>query len=227
MMKTPMKQKIFFLISILIVLINCQKVQAQNAIKAIKSENSINDLLINRTPLEIAEALKPKNSTIVHDVIKTDIWGFKNAIIAFYETKFVDSVSTTQKYERQYVEAFIYFQQKESWQKVLIYKFEDDNVFTEIRSVFFANADKDAAKELIILSSCTHRLQYLYEGVEYSTSFYDDIKSSKLQKELIYLDKISEKLDGGFEGYLDDNPNSKARFTTAKQVKLELKILGF
>ena len=222
-----MKQKIFFLISILIVLINCQKVHAQNAIKAIKSENSIKDLLINRTPLEIAEALKPKNSTIVHDVIKTDIWGFKNAIIAFYETKFVDSVSTTQKYERQYVDAFLYFQQKESWQKVLIYKFEDDNVFTEIRSVFFANADKDATKELIILSSCTHRLQYLYEGVEYSTSVYDDIKSNKLPKELVYLDKISEKLDGGFEGYLDDNPNSKARFTTAKQVKLELKRLGF
>ena len=72
MIKTPMKHKLFFLISILIVLINCQKVHAQNAIKTNKFENQFSDLLINKTPLEIAEALKPKNSTIVHDVIKAD-----------------------------------------------------------------------------------------------------------------------------------------------------------
>ncbi|MNU93872.1 hypothetical protein D3C71_838230 [compost metagenome] len=110
---------------------------------------------------------------------------------------------------------------------MLISRFEDDNVDTEIQSVFFANADSDSQKELIILSTCSHRLQYLYDGTEYTTSVFDNFDTTKPPQKMIYLSKISAQLAGGFEGFLDDNPDSKAKFKTAAEIKKELKRLGY
>ena len=41
------------------------------------------------------------------------------------------------------------------------------------------------------------------------------------------LADISNELFGGFDGFLEDNPNSKAKFKTAEQVKKQLKKLGY
>ncbi|UPT69330.1 MAG: hypothetical protein M0D53_08830 [Flavobacterium sp. JAD_PAG50586_2] len=109
----------------------------------------------------------------------------------------------------------------------MINKFEDDNVDTEIRSVFFANADKDAEKELIIISTVTHRLQYLYDGTEYSTLVFDNFEVNKTPLELDILYEISEKLSGGFEGYVDAEGNKKAKIKNAEEVKKKLKKLGY
>ncbi len=180
-----------------------------------------------KTAEQIAEQLKPEKSTIVHSVIQQNIWGNKNAIIAFYETRYIDSLSSKQKYERQYIEAYLLIPEKDDYKKVLINKFEDDNVDTEIRSVFFANADKDAEKELIIISTVTHRLQYLYDGTEYSTLVFDNFEVNKTPLELDILYEISEKLSGGFEGYVDAEGNKKAKIKNAEEVKKKLKKLGY
>jgi len=178
------------------------------------------------TAQQIAERFKPANSKIVHSVIQQNIWGNQNAIIAFYESRYLDSISTMQKYERQYVEAYLYVLENNDYKKILINKFEDDNVDTEIKSVFFANADKDLQKELIIISTVRHRLQYLYDGTEYSTLAFDDFKLGKIPLELEVLD-ISEKLSGGFEGFSDADGNKKSKIKTAEDVRKKLKKLGY
>ena len=178
------------------------------------------------SPREIAEKYKPLNSEIVHEVVQADFWNAKKVIIAFYETIYAEEDYIN---DRQFVEAYLLVPgPHNNYSKILITKFEDDNVHTEIRSVFFANADRDKAKELIIISTCQHRLQYLYDGYEYQTVIFDDVDlaKKKLAKSLESIDDIGNKLNG-FEGFLDDNPNSKARFKNADQVKRELKRLGF
>lgn len=182
---------------------------------------------INPTARQIAENFKPEKSEIVHQVIETKVWGKKNVIIVFYETKYIDSESTTTPYERQFVEGYLLIpDSKNKYQKVLIYKFEDDNVATIVNSVFFANADNDTEKELIILTTCSHRLQYLYDGIEYSTYVFDNFDMKEPPKEMTFLHDISGKLQGGFEGEREEGL-SKADFKTASEVKAELKKLGY
>jgi len=180
--------------------------------------------LFNKTPTEIAESLKPKNSKIVHQVIQTNIWNIKNVIIAFYETRYVDP-EDKYKHENQYVEAYLLIPDaNEKYRKVLIDKFQDDNVDTNIESVFFANADKDAEKELIILSTVEHRLQYLYEGIEYSVSIYDNFSERNIPQE---MKTLNLPIVGGFDGYTEADGKSKAKYRNAEDVKKKLKKLGY
>lgn len=173
---------------------------------------------------KIAELFKPKNAVIVHQIIETNIWEMKNVVIVFYESKYLDN----DKRERQYIEGYLLIpNQKNQYKKVLISKFVDDNVDTEINSVFFANADNDKEKELIVLTKNQHRLQYLYDGTEYSTFVFDDFKKEKVPTEMKLLGEISNELFAGFDGFLDDNPNSKAKYKTAEEIKNRLKKLGY
>lgn len=176
----------------------------------------------------IAKKMKPSGSTIVHEVIETDLWNVKNVIIAFYETRYIED--DQYKNHRQSVECYLLVPNSETdYEKILVNKFQDDNVDTEIESVFFANADQDKEKELIIISTCKHRLQYLYEGTEFMTDVFDNINLSKKSSKnsLNHLFEISEKLTGGFQGFTEDNPESQAKFTNAEEVRAELKRLGF
>lgn len=177
-------------------------------------------------PRKVAERFKPEDAVIVHSVIQTSVWGKENCIFVFYESRYTED--DQYQSERQYVDAYLLVpDEKNAYKKVLINRFQDDNVDTEIQSVFFANTDSDSQKELIILSTCVHRLQYLYEGTEYSTSVFDDFDTAKPPKKMTYLPKISSQLNGGFEGFLEENPDSKAAFKTAADVKKELKRLGY
>ena len=171
---------------------------------------------------QVAEKFKPNNSTIVHKVIQQTIWGHKDAVIVFYESHYIDSISTTEHRERQYVDAYLLIPTKTNYKKILINRFEDDNVDTEIQSVFFANADQDLEKELIIMSTVTHRLQYLYDGTEYSTTVLDNFKPNVIPLQLKILDEISQKLSGGFEGYLDGEGQKISTIKTAEDVKKKL-----
>lgn len=176
---------------------------------------------------EIAEKMKPPGSTVVHEVLEMDFWNLKNVIIVFYESKYVEKYQY--KNERQFVECYLLVpDSKYKYEKILVNKFEDDNVDTEIKSVFFANADDDKGKELIIISTCKHRLEYLYEGTEFMTDVFDNIDLSKKSSKnsLSNLFKMSEKLTGGFQGFTEDNPQSQAKFKNANEVKAELKRLG-
>lgn len=191
------------------------------------SENHCNPKLQTvEDPHKIAERFKPENAVIVHSVIQTSLWGKENSVIVFYESRYTEEGQYPHEY--QYIDAYLLIpNEKNDYEKVLISRFEDDNVDTEIQSVFFTNADSDSKKELIILSTCAHRLEYLYDGTEYTTSVFDDFDASRPPKKMTYLSKVSAQLAGGFEGFLEDNPDSKAQFKTAAEIKKELKRLGY
>ncbi len=89
-------------------------------------------------------------------------------------------------------------------------------------SVFFANADDDKDKEFIVMTTNTHRLQYLYEGTHYNVSFYDAFSAKSIRKKLTAVhNKATELFSDNFEGLLDDEYQT-ARFKSADDVKKQL-----
>lgn len=174
----------------------------------------------------IAQKFMPKNSSLAHAVIETSVWDFPKATIVFYTEDLTHEYKDI-VYERQAVNGYFLWNDGKKDRKILIDHFEDDNVDTIILSMFFANADHDKQKELIVLTANTHRLQYLYDGTEYGVYIYDDISNKNLPEKFTLL--TNPKFDifnQNFEGSLDDK-NYKAKFKTADAIKRELKKLGF
>ncbi|OXA93099.1 hypothetical protein [Flavobacterium hercynium] len=223
--------KIFVLFLGCLLTVNCKDNTDQTKITSLETEVPKVEEQTKETAKqiakEVAERFKPKDAEIVHEVIQTKVWGKKDVIIVFYASRYIDDQSTTIPFERQYVEGYFLIPDgAKNYKKVLIYKFEDDNVETIIQSVFFANADKDSERELIILTTCSHRLELLYDGTEYYNYVFDNFDMNKIPKEMTYLSDISASIYGGFEGQREDGP-SKADFKTAADVKAELKKLGY
>jgi hypothetical protein len=224
--------KILILFLYVILTVSCKNKTEETKSNTLKAEVPSAEVpkeekQLKESAKEIAERFKPKDAEIVHEVIQTKVWGKKDVIIVFYASRYIDDQSTTVPFERQYVEGYLLIpDDAKNYKKVLIYKFEDDNVETIIQSVFFANADKDSEKELIILTTCSHRLELLYNGTEYYNYVFDNFNMSKIPKEMTYLSDISNSIYGGFEGDHEDGP-SKADFKTASDVKAELKKLGY
>ena len=93
--------------------------------------------------------------------------------------------------------------------------------------MFFANADNDKEKELIILTANTHRLEYLYDGTEDNVYIYDDISIKNVPEKFTLLTNPKFHIfNQNFEGFQDDKSHN-AKFKTADAIKKEFKKLGF
>lgn len=113
----------------------------------------------------------PPQSGLAHAVIETEAWGHKKTVIAFYETEFQLSGQT---YER--VVGYVFLPQApNTYRKTLIGSFEPDGGSPKIEAAFFANADKDQAKELIVICSWLVR-HYDVSGTLYRTYVFDDLR---------------------------------------------------
>lgn len=174
----------------------------------------------------IAQKFMPKNSSLAHSVIETSVWNFPKATIVFYTEDLTHEYKDI-VYEREAVNGYFIWNDGKTYRKILIDHFEDDNVDTKILSVFFANADNDKQKELIILTANTHRLEYLYDGTEYNVYIYDNISIKNVPEKFTLLTNPKfDVFNQNFEGFQDEK-NHKAKFKTADAIKKELKKLGF
>ncbi|HWW41501.1 hypothetical protein [Pedobacter sp.] len=177
----------------------------------------------NESAKAFIERIKPNGSDLNCEVLETPYWNNKMVVIAWY---ILDANSSIPNHE---VVGYVYVPvaAEGKYQKVFIDSFQDDNVETKIASVFFANADQDAAREMLVITNCEHRLQYLYEGTEFTTSVYDDINFNTTPTKLKRLDKIGDQLSGGLNGYSDAQGKVKAKLTDAAAVRKELRKLGY
>lgn len=99
------------------------------------------------------------------------------------------------------------------------------SVDPSIESVFFANADKDLAQELIIIASWEQR-HYEVKGTLFRTYVLDNTTIEK-SLDLKLLEKVSKKLGGGCECSWSDGTTSTAKFSTPTGVLNELIRLGY
>jgi hypothetical protein len=176
--------------------------------------------LDNETAEMFAKRLIPGAAKLAHPVIETNGWGTgAKAIVAFYG--YDDARDPNTSFNK--ILGHLYFPVGEnSYRDILLSPIEEDGGYPEILSVFFANADKDETKELIVLCKIEQR-HYDMSGAFYETFIFDNPNEAK---QLNYLDKLSAKFRGCECGWRDGK-TEVAKYKTAKEIKAGLVKMGF
>lgn len=180
----------------------------------------------NETAEQFAERVKPDSSTLTHKVLETK-WNEHSVVISLYDQTYklpIQNDPDQQTYHKIVGAVFIQLD-KNNYSKTTFGTIDTEGSDPNIETVFFANADTDKTKELIIIASWEQR-HYDVNGTLYGTYVFDyELTSAILEWK--FLEKISRKLDGGCECSWSDGTSKKAKFKTAKEVKNKLIRLGY
>ncbi|MEO6736367.1 MAG: hypothetical protein ABIM97_08370 [Ginsengibacter sp.] len=182
--------------------------------------------LEGETTDQFAGRLKPDSSELTHKVIDTK-WNSTSVIIAFYqETYKLPKQNDPDQQDYLRIVGTIFIQSdSNSYEKFPIDIFDSEGGNPVIESVFFANADNDNKKELIIIVSW-NQVHYDVGGILYNTFIYDNLINAG-QTNLSPMKDLSEKLDGGCDCSWRDGTSRKAKYKTASDIKKGLTKLGF
>jgi hypothetical protein len=183
--------------------------------------------VVNRLANETAETFAKRNGAgaeLAHEVIETEAWGNKKTIIAFYNTEVKEKAGDTAHEVAGYL--FMSDRDPNTYRKIFINNFEEEGDQPKIESVFFANADKDAARELVVI--CSWRQQhYDVSGTLYGTYVFDDFSTQAAPEKMKLLKGISEKVSGGCDCQYKDGTRGTKKYETAAEVRAGLKKMGF
>jgi hypothetical protein len=183
---------------------------------------------LTRLPGESAEAfakrVTPPGSQLIHQVIETSVWsGNERSIIAFFEL----TVPIIREDSAIAVTGTIFFPAGQgTYRQTRIGDIEEEGGRPEVRSVFFANADKDPAKELIVIVSWPQKHYDVY-GDLYGTLVYDNPDIGNPPEQLKLLEKVSARLDGGCDCRWRDGKVRKAKYKTAGDIRSALRKMGY
>ncbi len=179
----------------------------------------------NETVDTFAIRYKPDSTELAHTVLETNsIDTAKKIIIAFYK-KTIYEVRQMKTYvdHSQYniLIGYSFFPLSDNeYQKKLIDTIYPDGGDPEIIAIFFANADKDKGRELVILRKVEQQ-HYDMSGAFYETCIYDFTKG-----DFIYMKKLSETFQGCECGWRDGK-TEKANYKTAKDIRTRLTKMGY
>jgi hypothetical protein len=143
-------------------------------------------------------------------------------VLAFYETEFKASGQS----ERKIVGYIFLLQDANTYEKILLGTFEPEGGPPQIEAVFFANADKDKPKELIVICSWLQRHYDVY-GILYGTFIFDDLRTGTNPTQLSFLESVSRRVSGDCECEWRKGKKRTSRYKTAASVRAGLKKLGF
>ncbi|NCI49551.1 hypothetical protein GWC95_06435 [Sediminibacterium roseum] len=161
-----------------------------------------------------------RQDKLPYHVIETKEWDSSRNVVIYFE-KLVSA-------ESEIVNGYILVPHNDNgYERVLIDTFYEDGGPVFIDTVFFANADPDAQKEIIVMTRNTvqHNGARVW-GEFYATHIYDVPDLLHPPKRLLFLKGPSKKLESGFEGTIG-NKRSKAKYKTAAEVRIALKKMGF
>lgn len=168
--------------------------------------------------LRVQKELKNREEPIQfnHPVIETENWLEKiNVIIAFFEKQ--------EEEEPDIIEGHLFISKdQQNYQSVLIEEYGPEGNKAQIVSVFFANADKDYEKELVVLCSWEQSIKGMIEGELYRTYIYDNFDSNSIPEKLVYLEESSNYFSLEFDG-IQEGETKKAKYKTAQSIKKKLK----
>lgn len=148
-------------------------------------------------------------------------WNGRRTLFADYQR------SERQKdYTVTYRELFALVQQPDgAWRKITVTTGEEEGGEAEVAAIGFANADRDAERELIVILKWPQQ-HYDYGGAFYEVRLFDTPAPGKAT--LTYLAAVSKRFGGvGCECSSRDGKDTHYRFKTIATVKQELKRLGY
>jgi hypothetical protein len=172
------------------------------------------------TTEQLVNRLMPRGAELAHPVLETNTWdSTSKTIIAFY------GVNTPKDGYNEYsITGHLYVPTgANTYRDISFGPILPDGGDPEIISVFFANSDKDKAKELVVLCQYPQR-HYDYSGDFYETYIYDNPGNGN---QLVFFEKLSNQFFGCECGYRDGRADTSAKYKTAKDIKARLKALGF
>ncbi|MEZ0539647.1 hypothetical protein [Fibrella arboris] len=161
----------------------------------------------------------PTGAKLAHPIITTTLWGSTRSVIALYG--FDDPADPNIGFNK--ILGHVYCPTgKGSTSDSMFGPIDEDGGYPEVISVFFANADKDKVKELVVL--CRYKQQHHdYNGDFFETFIYDNPGPGST---LTYLEKLSEKFFG-CECTYTDGKVEKALYKNAESIKAKLKKMGY
>lgn len=170
--------------------------------------------------VHLIQRIKPDSMELAHQIIETDIWDTNGkAIILFYG--FDDHKDLNIGYDVVQGHVFIPIG-RNTYRDIKFGPITQNGGLPEILSVFFANADNDIEKELIVLCKLEQH-HYDYSGQFYETYIFDNPNS---KSQLTFYEKLSEKFFG-CECDFREEKSRMAKYKTAKDIKVGLKKMGF
>jgi hypothetical protein len=185
--------------------------------------------IVGREAGETAQAFAlrvgPPGATLAHPAIETDAWHLDGKVLlAFYAVEVKDEASST---PRDVVDGVAWLPTGDAgrYRRVDIGRIEPEGAAPEIRSVFFANADRDPGPELVVIVGWEQR-HYDVSGTLYGTLIYARQKTAS-GTGFTYLEPVSRKVSGGCECDFRDAPSEHSPFRTAAEVRRGLRSLGF
>lgn len=154
-------------------------------------------------------------------IVETKAWGETPSIIAFYTQKYYLNEDGGLPVYNFRTLAYIFIPTaQDMYKRVLVDTFTNGGKQVKITGVFFANADSDQVKELIITATASQSDKQ-GTGTLYINRVYDNA-SRPLPGRLRRLDESATKIESGFEGTLGGKP-SKAKYKNEKEITEALK----
>lgn len=141
------------------------------------------------------------------------------SVIAFYTQRFYDENDNGKALYRTLAYMMIP-NGKGTYKRAIIDTFFNAGFPVTIANVFFANADSDQVKELVIMATSVQKDKEA-NGTMYINKVYDDI-GKLVPGKLKRLEAAAAQIEGGFEGQKSGKP-FKARNKTEKEVAELLK----
>ncbi|GAA4466544.1 hypothetical protein GCM10023093_20800 [Nemorincola caseinilytica] len=158
--------------------------------------------------------------------METTEWTAEPAVLAFYMQNYTVGTGDIDFKDNKRILAYAFMPVgKGSYKRVFVDSFSNDGNPVKVEAAFFANADSDATKELIIITTSTVKNRQV-SGTFYATTVYDLTSSRVFPARLRRLEGIGEQLSGGLDGSRDGKP-ATAKMKNEKDVREALKKLGF
>lgn len=153
-------------------------------------------------------------------------WSNEQATVAFFTQRYYIEEEGKPTKDCSRLVAYLYTptKQPDMYKRSFIDTFCIDDKAPKITAVFFANADSDGVRELIIQSSLD-RKDRTATGKHYCVTAYDNVAPFKAPARIKRI-PVSSELENGFEGMLDGK-QSKAKFKTEKEITEALKLSGY
>ena len=201
----------------------------ESAVQTVKANGTTVKRIPGELPLQFVVRARPLYTEFPQEmttkVVETKEWTAESSVIAFYTQKYYVQEDGAQAHDNFRTLAFMFIPSgKDTYKRVFIDTFINEGKPVSIAATFFANADSDKVKELVIVATCTQHDKDV-SGTLYMNRVYDNI-GRLVPNRLRRLDDMTAKIEGGFEGTKAGKP-MKAKYKNEKEITDALKKLGY
>ncbi len=192
----------------------------ESALQSIKLPGQVVKRKARESALQFVVRARPLYTEFPADmktkVLETDEWG-SSSILAFYTQKYYVQEDGAMTKDNFRTLAYLFVPTtNDMYKRILIDTFTNGGSQVNIGPAFFANADSDQVKELVIMATA-HQKDNQSSGTVYINRVYDNIALRPLPVKVKRFDEKLTGIESGMEGIQDGKP-VKAKYKTKNEI---------